>query len=39
VEQLKGPETKRVRDIVEAPDGSIWFISVERGAIYRMTPS
>jgi glucose/arabinose dehydrogenase len=38
VEQLKGPETERVRDIVEAPDGSIWFISVGQGAIYRMTP-
>ncbi len=38
VEQIKGPETERVRDIVEAPDGSIWFISVGQGAIYRMTP-
>lgn len=38
VEQLKSPETERVRDIVEAPDGSIWFISVGQGAIYRMTP-
>jgi glucose/arabinose dehydrogenase len=38
VEQLSGPETERVRDIVEAPDGSIWFISVGNGAIYRMTP-
>lgn len=38
VEQIKGPETIRVRDIVEAPDGSIWFISVGEGAVYRMTP-
>ncbi len=38
VEQIKGPETERVRDIVEAPDGSIWFISVGQGAVYRMTP-
>ncbi|WP_282151229.1 PQQ-dependent sugar dehydrogenase [Ruegeria atlantica] len=38
VEQIKGPETERVRDIVEAPDGAIWFISVGQGAIYRMTP-
>ncbi|WP_170760687.1 PQQ-dependent sugar dehydrogenase [Ruegeria lacuscaerulensis] len=38
VEQIKGPETGRVRDIVEAPDGSIWFISVGEGAVYRMTP-
>ncbi|EEE36544.1 soluble aldose sugar dehydrogenase YliI (Asd) [Rhodobacteraceae bacterium KLH11] len=38
VEQIKGPETERVRDIVEAPDGSIWFISVGQGAVFRMTP-
>ncbi|GAB5438569.1 PQQ-dependent sugar dehydrogenase [Falsiruegeria mediterranea] len=39
VEQIKGPQTERVRDIVEAPDGSIWFISVGQGAVYRMTPA
>lgn len=39
VEQIKGPQTERVRDIVEAPDGSIWFISVGQGAVFRMTPS
>lgn len=38
VEQISGPETERLRDIVEAPDGSIWFISVGQGAVYRMTP-
>lgn len=38
VEQMKGSETERVRDIVEAADGAIWFISVGQGAIYRMTP-
>ncbi|MES0827323.1 PQQ-dependent sugar dehydrogenase [Ruegeria sp. SCP11] len=38
VEQIKGSETERVRDIVEALDGSIWFISVGQGAVYRMTP-
>ncbi len=38
VEQMKGPETERVRDIVEAPDGSIWFISVGQRAVYRMSP-
>ncbi|WP_171211479.1 PQQ-dependent sugar dehydrogenase [Ruegeria sp. HKCCA5426] len=38
VEQIKGAETERVRDIVEAPDGSIWFISVGEGAVYRMAP-
>lgn len=39
VEQIKGPQTERVRDIVEAPDGSIWFISVGQGAIYRLSPA
>ena len=38
VEQIKGRETERVRDIVEAPDGSIWFISVGNDAVYRMSP-
>ena len=38
VEQISTEETQRVRDIVEAPDGSIWFISVGNGSIYRMTP-
>ncbi|WP_299612688.1 PQQ-dependent sugar dehydrogenase [uncultured Tateyamaria sp.] len=37
VEQIKGNETLRVRDIVEAPDGSILFISVGNGTVYRMT--
>jgi len=36
--QIKTDETERVRDIIEAPDGSIWFISVGNGAVYRMTP-
>lgn len=38
VEQLAWPETLRVRDVREAPDGSIWFISEGRGAIYRVAP-
>lgn len=38
VEQIKGPETERVRDIVEAADGSIWFISVGEGAVFRLSP-
>ncbi len=38
VERIRGGQTKRVRDVAEAPDGSIWFISVGNGAIYRMTP-
>ncbi len=37
VEQIKAPETERVRDIVEAPDGSIWFISVGQGAVYKLS--
>lgn len=35
-EVIKGPETGRVRDVREAPDGSIWIMSVEKGSIYRM---
>ncbi len=38
IERISGPETDRVRDIIEAPDGSIWFISVGNGAVYRLTP-
>lgn len=38
VAQIKSRETERVRDIREAPDGSIWFLSVGNGALYRMTP-
>ncbi len=37
-ERIEGIETERVRDIREAPDGSIWFLSVGQGAAYRMTP-
>ena len=37
-EQIEGDETARVRDIAEAPDGSIWFLSVGTGSAYRMTP-
>ena len=39
VEKIKGPETERVRDIVQAPDGAIWFISVGQGAVYRISRS
>lgn len=39
VEQIEGPETARVRDIREAPDGTIWFISVGEGAVYRLSPA
>jgi len=37
-EQIKADATQRVRDIVEAPDGAIWFLSVGGGAVYRMVP-
>ena len=39
VERLKSEETGRVRDVAEAPDGSIWFLSVTEGAAYRITPA
>jgi glucose/arabinose dehydrogenase len=39
VDRLAGPETARVRDIREAPDGSVWFLSVGQGAVYRLTPA
>ena len=35
-ERIAGAETGRVRDVVEAPDGSIWFLSVYDGAVYRL---
>lgn len=38
-ERISGPETERVRDIVEAPDGTIWFISVGQGTVYRISPA
>jgi glucose/arabinose dehydrogenase len=38
VERIESEETWRVRDVREAPDGSIWFLSVGQGALYRMTP-
>ncbi|WP_299827598.1 PQQ-dependent sugar dehydrogenase [uncultured Roseobacter sp.] len=34
--QIKSDQTSRVRDLIEAPDGSIWFISVGDGVVYRM---
>ncbi len=38
VERLAFPETGRVRDVIEAPDGTLWFLSEERGAVYRIKP-
>lgn len=37
-EYITSDETLRLRDVVEAPDGSIWFLSVGNGAAYRMAP-
>jgi aldose sugar dehydrogenase len=37
-ERIAGPETARVRDVVEAPDGAIWFLSVINGTAYRLAP-
>lgn len=37
-EQWSWPETGRVRDITVAPDGAIWFLSVGKGAAYRIAP-
>lgn len=37
-ERIMAPETGRVRDVVEAPDGSIWFLSVTNGAAYQLAP-
>lgn len=38
-EAMRTRETGRVRDIREAPDGSIWFLSVDRGTVFRMRPA
>jgi glucose/arabinose dehydrogenase len=38
VEKLQSPETQRVRDIREGPDGALWFLSVGQGALYRLAP-
>jgi glucose/arabinose dehydrogenase len=39
VERIAGQETARVRDVREAPDGAVWFLSVGQGAVYRLTPA
>ncbi|WP_366193196.1 PQQ-dependent sugar dehydrogenase [Meridianimarinicoccus marinus] len=38
-ERLSAPQTGRVRDIREAPDGSLWFLSENDGTAYRITPA
>jgi aldose sugar dehydrogenase len=34
----KRRETGRVRDVRQGPDGAIWFLSVNEGAVFKMTP-
>ncbi|MEL6912863.1 MAG: PQQ-dependent sugar dehydrogenase [Pseudomonadota bacterium] len=38
-ERIQSDETARVRDIREAPDGAIWFLSAGNGTLYRVTPA
>jgi glucose/arabinose dehydrogenase len=35
--RIETPQTGRVRDVMEAPDGSVWFLSVIDGAVYRIS--
>ncbi|MFU1476778.1 PQQ-dependent sugar dehydrogenase [Roseovarius sp. C7] len=37
-ERIDGPETGRLRDVREGPEGAIWLLSEEQGALYRVTP-
>lgn len=37
VQKISNDATERVRDLAEAADGSIWFISVGNGAVYRIS--
>ncbi len=37
-EKLQSGQTTRLRDIREAPDGSIWFLSAGEGAVFRLIP-
>jgi glucose/arabinose dehydrogenase len=38
-ERLQAPETGRVRDVRQGPDGAIWFLSVTEGAVFRIVPA
>ena len=37
-ERIQSPETGRVRDVRQGPDGAIWFLSVTEGAVFRIVP-
>ncbi|MFP4237978.1 MAG: PQQ-dependent sugar dehydrogenase [Rhodosalinus sp.] len=39
LERISGPQTGRIRDVAEGPDGALWFLSETDGAVYRMTPA
>jgi glucose/arabinose dehydrogenase len=39
LERISAPQTARVRDLREAPDGSLWMLSEGNGAVYRLTPA
>lgn len=36
---ITAPETGRVRDVREAPDGTIWFLSEKQGAVFQIQPA
>jgi len=38
VERIEGPETQRIRDVREGPDGALWFIAEDLGAVFRIRP-
>lgn len=37
-ERISAEATDRVRDVREGPDGALWFLSVNEGALFRMQP-
>ncbi len=38
IAQFQTPDTLRVRDLIETPEGDILFLSVGQGAVYRLEP-
>ena len=38
-ERIQSPETGRVRDVRQGPDGAIWFLSVTEGSVFRIVPA
>lgn len=39
VESIAAPQTARVRDVREGPDGAIWFLSVNERGLFRIVPA